>query len=172
MYFIINDDIVQGDNAFHYTEGDPFCSIRAIMKYIGPFQRPEQAKAYAAKIRLKKFSIETLYEPTGSQSSRLHLRGLNGATAGLVWEATDLLRAGRLAMLEMAVDDVSVSRQHAEVHRTSHGWCVRDLGSSNGTFLNGTRLGPGEWPLHPHDILQFGNVTVTVEFEPGENDPP
>src|SRR5439155_11251911 len=43
------------------------------------------------------------------------------------------------------------------------GWRVRDLGSTNGTYLIGNRLGPGEWPVRPHDIVRFGNVTIVVD---------
>ncbi len=71
--------------------------------------------------------------------------------------------AGRLATLEIVLDDASVSRRHAEVRLGDKGWRVRDLGSTNGTFLNGNRLGPGEWAVRPHDIIRFGNVTIVVD---------
>src|SRR5260370_40328418 len=82
---------------------------------------------------------------------------------GKTWDSDTILRAGRLATLEIVLDDSSVSRRHAEVRATDKGWRVRDLGSTNGTFLNGTRLNPGEWPVRPHDIIRFGNVTVVVD---------
>jgi HD-GYP domain-containing protein (c-di-GMP phosphodiesterase class II) len=62
------------------------------------------------------------------------------------------------------LDDTSVSRRHAEVRSTAQGWRVRDLGSTNGTFINGSRLGPGEWPVRVHDILRCGNVTLVVDM--------
>lgn len=95
---------------------------------------------------------------------QIRLRGINGDVEGMTWESDSMLRAGRLASLEMVLDDSSVSRRHAEVKSTTNGWRVRDLGSTNGTWLNGARLGPGEWPLRPHDILRFGNVTVVVDL--------
>jgi putative nucleotidyltransferase with HDIG domain len=81
----------------------------------------------------------------------------------MIWESDTLLRAGRLASLEVVLDDSSVSRRHAEVRATSVGWRLRDLGSTNGTYLNGTRLTTGEWPLRAHDIIRCGNVQLVVE---------
>src|SRR5438874_11562842 len=93
----------------------------------------------------------------------IRLRGMNGALKGRTWEATELLRIGRLESLEIVLDDSSVSRYHAEVRATDRGWRVRDLGSTNGTRLNGVRLGNGQWPLRVKDLLQFGEIAVVVE---------
>jgi HD-GYP domain-containing protein (c-di-GMP phosphodiesterase class II)/pSer/pThr/pTyr-binding forkhead associated (FHA) protein len=95
---------------------------------------------------------------------RIRLRGINGDIEGKVWESENLLRTGRLNTLEIVLDDTSVSRRHAEVRSGNQGWRVRDLGSTNGTFLNGTRLGPGEWPVRVHDIIRCGNVTLVVDM--------
>lgn len=93
----------------------------------------------------------------------IRLRGMNGAVKGRGWESRDLLRVGRLDPLEIVLDDNSVSRYHAEVRATDHGWRVRDLGSTNGTRLNGVRLGNGHWPLQVRDLLQFGEIALVVE---------
>lgn len=93
----------------------------------------------------------------------IRLRGLNGVIKGRSWEATELLRVGRLDPLEIVLDDSSVSRYHAEIKVTDRGWRVRDLGSTNGTRLNGVKLSNGQWPLRPRDMLQFGEVTLVVE---------
>jgi putative nucleotidyltransferase with HDIG domain len=88
---------------------------------------------------------------------------MNGPIKGRCWESSELLRIGRLDPLEVVLDDNSVSRYHAEVRATERGWRVRDLGSTNGTRLNGVRLGNGQWPLRPKDLLQFGEVAFVVE---------
>jgi HD-GYP domain-containing protein (c-di-GMP phosphodiesterase class II)/pSer/pThr/pTyr-binding forkhead associated (FHA) protein len=98
-----------------------------------------------------------------SVKRRIRLRGINGNVDGKTWDSENLLRAGRLATLEIVLEDTSVSRRHAELRYTEKGWRVRDLGSTNGTYVNGTRLGPGEWPVRPHDIVRFGNVSVVVD---------
>ncbi len=102
----------------------------------------------------------------------LRLRGISGDIKGQVWESETILRAGRLATLEIVLDDSSVSRRHAEVRHVGEGWHVRDLDSTNGTYVNGVRIGPGEQPLKARDIVQFGKVAVIVEMTDAPPDGP
>lgn len=104
---------------------------------------------------------------------RIRLRGINGEFEGKVWESDTVLRTGRLGSLEIVLDDSSVSRRHAEVRVSDQGWRVRDLGSTNGTFLNGVRLGADARQVRPRDIIQFGKVALVVELveEEGKADP-
>ncbi|MDY3555889.1 HD domain-containing protein [Gemmata sp. JC717] len=102
----------------------------------------------------------------------LRLRGLSGEIKGQVWESDTQLRAGRIGTLEIVLDDSSVSRRHAEVLHGDDGWYVRDVGSTNGTYVNGVRIGPGEQPLKSRDIVQFGKVAVIVELTDAVEGPP
>jgi HD-GYP domain-containing protein (c-di-GMP phosphodiesterase class II) len=97
------------------------------------------------------------------ETQRIALRGLGADLKARVWEAERLLRIGRLEKLEVVLNDGSVSRQHAEVVWGEQGWVVRDLGSANGTYRNGERVGRGDSPLRRGDILQCGNVQLVVQ---------
>jgi HD-GYP domain-containing protein (c-di-GMP phosphodiesterase class II) len=99
------------------------------------------------------------------QNQRIQLRSLAGEHEGRVWEGDALLHVGRLPTFEVTVKDASVSRQHAELEFTAQGWVVRDLGSTNGTFLNGARVARAEQKVRKGDILQFGDITMIVDFK-------
>jgi len=95
----------------------------------------------------------------------LRLRGISGPTKGKVWESKSILRAGRLASLEIVLDDSSVSRRHAEVRLAADEiWYVHDLESTNGTYVNGVRLGKTEQAIKARDVIQFGKVATLAEF--------
>ena len=65
---------------------------------------------------------------------------------------------GRVPTCNVVLPDHLVSRQHAEIRRESFGYVVRDLGSSNGTFVNGQRLSADESrPLRDGDTLRLGS---------------
>lgn len=56
-------------------------------------------------------------------------------------------------------NDTSVSRLHAILVRYNAGWCVRDLSSRNGTFVNGDQVN-GEKPLRDGDRIRIGRTTI------------
>jgi hypothetical protein len=62
------------------------------------------------------------------------------------------------------VDDPYVSRQHAEIVEVAGGWCIRDLGSTNGTRVNGDDLvGSEAKAIEPDDVIELGCFsTLTV----------
>ncbi len=71
---------------------------------------------------------------------------------------------GRSRQCEVVVDDPNVSRQHAEIRPRGGSWVVADLGSTNGSLLNGRQiLGPEV--LKPGDEIEIGTSALAFELE-------
>jgi pSer/pThr/pTyr-binding forkhead associated (FHA) protein len=66
----------------------------------------------------------------------------------------DIVRIGRSPDCEVFLDDITVSRNHAELVHGTGGWLVRDKRSLNGTYLNSSRV--DEERLEDGDELQIG----------------
>jgi len=66
---------------------------------------------------------------------------------------------GRHPDSDIFLDDVTVSRRHVELERTTHGYVVRDLASLNGTYLNQARI-EEESPMDNSDELQVGRFKL------------
>ncbi|MCL4225913.1 MAG: FHA domain-containing protein [Myxococcales bacterium] len=65
---------------------------------------------------------------------------------------------GRGPTGDVIILDGSVSREHAELHRGDGGWQLRDLGSRNGTVLDGQRVA-GRALLPRRALVRFGDIT-------------
>jgi adenylate cyclase len=70
------------------------------------------------------------------------------------------LVVGRAVNSDIPIYDPTISRQHAQLSAESAGVRVKDLGSSNGTFLNGSRV--TDAVAAPNDVLTFGKVAFYV----------
>ena len=60
---------------------------------------------------------------------------------------------------ELVILASSVSREHAELRKTDAGWTVRDLGSRNGTYVDGARV-QGRHNLTERSLLKIGDVAL------------
>ena len=69
----------------------------------------------------------------------------------------DRVVLGRSRDCDLILPDVLLSRRHAELVRAEHGWLLRDLGSLNGTRLNGARL-------EKDVLLQDGDVVEVADW--------
>jgi pSer/pThr/pTyr-binding forkhead associated (FHA) protein len=80
------------------------------------------------------------------------------------------LRGEKITIGQASTNDVplafdrTVSRVHCVVEPVASRWCVRDLSSRNGTFVNGERIW-GEQPLRPGDEIRVGTVRFVVRLE-------
>jgi pSer/pThr/pTyr-binding forkhead associated (FHA) protein len=69
---------------------------------------------------------------------------------------------GRGDYNDVVINDASVSTMHAKLQRREAIWILSDLGSTNGTFVEGDRLS-GELALTPGTTLRFGDVIALFE---------
>ena len=83
-------------------------------------------------------------------------RGMGGGASYLL--VGDLVTAGREPDSDLFLDDVTVSRRHAELRRLGTGWLLRDVGSLNGTYVNRQRI--EETALSPGDEVQIGKYRL------------
>ncbi len=60
-------------------------------------------------------------------------------------------------------EESSLSRRHAEITFSGGGLSVRDLGSTNGTFVDGTKLGDQPAEIRPGSVIQFGALSFRYE---------
>ena len=72
----------------------------------------------------------------------------------------DVTVAGRHPAVDIFLDDVTVSRRHAEFLRNGTSFAVKDLGSLNGTYCNGERI-QGSTPLTDGIEVQVGKYRLT-----------
>ena len=69
---------------------------------------------------------------------------------------------GRSPDVDVVINDCNVSRRHAEVWRTSEGVAIRDLQSTNGTYVNGHRVSAVS--LSPRDDVTVGTLHLRIEL--------
>ena len=68
---------------------------------------------------------------------------------------------GRAMACDFTLADLSVSRWHARLYKEEEQWLLSDLGSTNGTRLNGWRVTTGV-PIKPGDHVSFGSVSFVI----------
>ena len=83
-------------------------------------------------------------------------RGPNAGSRFLL--DSDLTTVGRHPGSDIFLDDVTVSRRHAEFYRHGAGFIVRDVGSLNGTYVNRERIEEAE--LFGGDEVQIGKFRL------------
>ncbi len=87
---------------------------------------------------------------------------LNQGMTGRTFEVNvDRVTVGRVEENTFQIADASVSSRHAEILLQGSSLLVRDLNSTNGTFINGEKISEGV--LNPGQVLRFGQVELKID---------
>jgi predicted component of type VI protein secretion system len=98
---------------------------------------------------------------TATNRERIHtylVLKMGGTERIIVWDSQDVT-VGRAAENDISIDDAALSRRHAEFYRSSGAWAVKDLGTSNGTTVNGDTI--RERVLQNKDVVRFGEIEIS-----------
>ena len=85
----------------------------------------------------------------------------SGETNQLALGTTTL---GRESDNDIVLDEAAVSRKHAEIITNESGYHLRDLDSTNGTFVNRQKVGEGQHLLNHGDVIRLGGGDTTFVF--------
>lgn len=95
-------------------------------------------------------------------SSQFQLIMRQGPTPGATFALEgDQITVGRDSTNEIVINDVEISRRHARLNFQGGKYVLEDLGSTNGTFVNGQRLA-GPRVLKAGEVVSFGEQIVLV----------
>ena len=103
-----------------------------------------------------------------TQSFRLTMRSGPAPGKSFPLEQEEVF-LGRDLSNDIPISDPEISRRHARFMMKADGIVIEDLGSTNGTFINGMRISAPQ-VLHSGDVITFGENIVVV-FEPASYDP-
>jgi hypothetical protein len=104
------------------------------------------------------------------EQSQWVLVAVDGPDAGKRFPLGAQARLGRSSDNDVHLADPQASRQHATIQRLGGDWVINDLGSSNGTFVGGTRIA-GPTRLREGEIVRIGNTTLRLMISAAAPEP-
>jgi len=120
---------------------------------------PEPQAARLAMMSAPTAPAQQAYEDPRPVLATLELRN-EGPTKGTKFPVRSVLaHVGRGAHNDIRLNDESVSETHAKLQRREDGWYVVDMGSTNGTYVGGSRI-TGEQRLEGSPDLRFGGMKL------------
>jgi predicted component of type VI protein secretion system len=94
-----------------------------------------------------------------------------GPRPGQVFSLTlDTIVLGRDPLADIVLNDPEISRHHAQLKQTAEGYEFKDLGSTNGSFVDGKRMGGEPVMLTPGQVVMLGS-NVTLIYQATSADP-
>lgn len=143
--------------------------LRAVWTEVSPPRHP--AEAVASPARVRRGSSARASRPARQRAARVRRGTPATASRLVVVEPTDRagteyplgeeLTVGRAGGCSVVFDEQYVSQVHARIFVRDGSVFVEDLGSTNGTWVNGSRA-VGQMPARPGDRIQVGNVVMEV----------
>jgi hypothetical protein len=103
------------------------------------------------------------YDRLESPNLMRTLRVTSGPAAGQSIDVDRELIIGRESTTDLTIEDDEASREHASIRPVERGVAVRDLGSRNGTFVNGERIS-GEATMTASGTIRVGATDIAVEL--------
>jgi hypothetical protein len=107
-------------------------------------------------------SLPAYGSPGGAATWQLVV--MQGADSGQLFALREQAQLGRSSDNDIRLNDDQVSRHHALIQRQAAAYVVSDLGSRNGTYLNGVRLSQPAY-LHDGDAIQLGNTMLQARVQ-------
>ncbi len=133
-------------------EGDLLIAAQVHMKVLSSVEEEDDDNRTRVRMALPKFI----------------LRGVSGAYFGKTYPLRGATIIGRHSECHICVNADGISRKHAQIDAEATGLVVTDLGSSNGTFVNGKKVEKAD--LNVGDELKLDNIRFLVQT-PGMTDP-
>jgi hypothetical protein len=104
-------------------------------------------------------TVDPLASLEGDFEPRLVVEHADGHESGVAYDLMDPVTLGR-GNVELKLEDGFASSRHAQITRQGRTVVIEDLGSTNGTYLNGEPL-TGPQPLHDGDRIRIGDSEFT-----------
>jgi len=89
------------------------------------------------------------------------LRGVSGLVFGRTFAIDQPMTVGRLPVCDIPIQEPTLSRCHVRLSPTPEGMLVQDLGSTNGTYVNGQRV--SQWVARAGDELRLDCIRFLIE---------
>lgn len=148
----VNGKLVKGSKEIR--EGDLMIAAQVHMKLVTSVEEKEEEDDNRTRVRMA--------------LPKFILRGVSGAYFGKTYPLRGSTIIGRHSECHICVNADGISRKHVQIDAEADGLVVTDLGSSNGTYVNGEKIESIE--LKVGDELKLDNIRFLVQT-PGMTDP-
>jgi pSer/pThr/pTyr-binding forkhead associated (FHA) protein len=144
----------QLESPYPLASGDEIRLYVPVMNFSATVTEEEERNA------IEHGKIITASESTGKGKLIITTGPQEGHTIPLLLQKVTVGRATSKAAWEVALQDPSVSRPHAQIELVENVWIIRDMGSANGTMVNGSPVSEKGRHLTDGDLIAFGATLV------------